>query len=102
MLVFDPAAKGGFRDVTRRFPALVRKNAKEALHTLRRARRQHAETLGIVAAYVADLYLLGRGHEVRPYLNRARKRGDLRTVAGRAPRSFESRLLKFLHKQGYR
>jgi hypothetical protein len=102
VLVYDPAAKDGFRDATRRFPALVRKNAKEALHTLRRARRQRYETLGIVAAYIADLYLLGRGHEVRPYLNRARKRGDLRTIAGRAPRSYEARLLKFLHKQGYR
>ena len=45
-------------------------------------RRQHAETLGAVAAYVADLYLLGRGREVRPYLARARKRGDLRTAFG--------------------
>jgi hypothetical protein len=102
VLAFDPAAQGGFRDVTRRFPALVRKNASEALHVLRRARRQHVETVGIVAAYVADLYLLGRGREVRPYLKRARKRGDLRGVTGGAPRSFDARLLKFLHKQGYR
>jgi hypothetical protein len=102
VLAYDPAARGGMRDVTRRFPAVVRKNAKEALHVLRRARRQHAETLGIVAAYVADLYLLGRAREVRPYLKRARKRGDLRTIAGRAPRSYDAQLLKFLHKQGYR
>jgi hypothetical protein len=101
-LKYDPAAKSGFRDVTRSFPALVRKNAKEALHALRSARRQHYETLGIVSAYVADLYLLGRGREVRGYLVRARKRGDLRTISGRAPRSFESKLLKFLHKNGYR
>jgi len=66
------------------------------------SRRQHAETLGIVAAYVADLYLLGRGHEVRPYLQRARKRGDLRTIDRAAPRSYERKLLAFLHKQGYR
>lgn len=102
VLDYDPAAKGGFQVVTRRFPALVRRNLKDALHTLRAARRQHAETLGAVAAYVADLYLLGRGREVRPYLARARKRGDLRTVAGHAPRSFERKLLAFLHKQGYR
>jgi hypothetical protein len=102
ILDYDPAVKSGFRDVTRRFPAVVRKNAKEALHVLKQARRQHAETLGIVSAYTADLYLLGRGREVRGYLARARKRGDLRTVAGRAPRSFETRLLKFLKKNGYR
>jgi hypothetical protein len=102
VLDYDPAAKGGFRDVTRRFPALVGRNLKEALHTVRVARRQHAETLGPVAAYVADLYLLGRGREVRPYLARARRRGDLRGVAGPAPRSFERKLLTFLHQQGYR
>jgi hypothetical protein len=102
VLDYDATAKGLFSDVTRRFPALARKNAKDALHTLARARRQHFETLGVVAAYVADLYLLGRGREVRPYLARARGRGDLRTANGRAPRSFESKLLAFLHKQGYR
>jgi hypothetical protein len=102
VLDYDAAANGGFRDVTRGFPSLARRNMREALHTLRQARRQHYETLGIVAAYVADLYLLGRGQEVRPYLSRARRRGDLRTIAGPAPRSFDRRLLKFLHDQGYR
>jgi hypothetical protein len=102
VLDYDVTAKGSFSDVTRRFPALARKNAKDALHTLARARRQHFETLGAVSAYVADLYLLGRGREVRPYLARARKRGDLRNATGGAPRSFDRQLLAFLHKQGYR
>jgi hypothetical protein len=102
VLDYDATAKGFFTDVTRRFPALARKNAKDALHTLARARRQHFETLGVVSAYVADLYLLGRGREVRSYLARARKRGDLRNAGGRAPKSFERQLLAFLHKQGYR
>ena len=102
VLDYDATAKGSFTDVTRRFPALVRKNAKDALHTLARARHGHFETLGVVSAYAADLYLLGRGREVRPYLARARKRGDLRNATGRAPRSFDRKLLAFLHKQGYR
>jgi hypothetical protein len=102
VLDYDPAAKGSFSDVTRRFPALVSKNMKDALHALARARRQHYETLGAVSAYAADLYLLGRGREVHPYLVRARKRGDLRDGSGRNARSFERRLLAFLHKQGYR
>ena len=102
VLDYDVTAKGSFRNVTRRFPALARKNARDALHTLARARRDHFETLGPVAAYVADLYLLGRGREVRPYLARARKRGDLRNASGRAPRSFDRKLLAVLHKQGYR
>jgi hypothetical protein len=102
VLDYDATAKGSFRDVTRQFPALARKNMKDALHALARARRGHYETLGAVSAYVADLYLLGRGREVRPYLQRARRRGDLRNATGRAPKSFDSKLLAFLHKQGYR
>jgi hypothetical protein len=102
VLDYDASAKGSFRDVTRSFPALVRKNMKEALHTLGVARRKHYETLGVVSAYVADLYLLGRGREAQPYLRRARKRGDLRNATGKAPRNFDRQLLAFLHKQGYR
>jgi hypothetical protein len=99
---YDPAVKGVLRDVTDHFVALIRKNQRQALHALERARRQHYETLGAVAAYVADFYLLGDNEAVRPYLKRARKRGDLRTISGRAPRSFERKLLAFLKKQGYR
>ena len=95
VLAFDATKKGGFRDVTRRFPSVVRRNAKEALHILGLARKQHGETEGAVAAYVADLYILRRAREVRPYLHRARKRGDI-------PRGFDRKLLAFLHKQGYR
>jgi hypothetical protein len=102
VLDYDATAKGSFRDVTRSFPALVRENMKEALHTLAVARRKHYETLGVVSAYVADLYLLGRGREAQPYLRRARKRGDLRNATGKAPRNFDRQLLAFLHKQGYR
>jgi hypothetical protein len=99
---YDPAVKGVLRDVTDHFPALIRRNMRQALHTLRKARRGHSETLGIIAAYTADLYLVGDPGHVRPYLKRARRRGDLRTLTGRAPRSFERKLLAFLHKQGYR
>jgi hypothetical protein len=99
---YDPAVQGALRDVTRQFPALIRSNQRSALRALRRARKQRYETLGAVAAYVADLYLLGKAKDVKPYLARARKRGDLRTISGRAPRSFERKLLGFLKKQGYR
>jgi hypothetical protein len=102
VLDYDAATTSGFRDVTRGFPAVVRRNQRDALRTLRRARRQHYETLGAVAAYVADLYLLGKAKDVKPYLARARRRGDLRTINGRAPRSFDRHLLAFLRKHGYR
>jgi hypothetical protein len=99
---YDPRVKGALRDVTDHFVALIRKNQRQALHALKRARRQHYETLGIVAAYVADMYLLGDHDAVRPYLKRARKRGDLRGIAGPASLRYERQLLAFLRKQGYR
>ena len=54
MLAYDPTAAGSLRDVTRAFPAAIRKNVKEALHIVAVTRRQHAETLGGVASYVED------------------------------------------------
>ena len=103
MLDYDPTAAGSLRDVTRRFPALARKNAKDALHIAGRraapprrdARRRGAPTSPTSTCWAA-------GARCGPYLARARKRGDLRTRSGKAPRSFERKLLAFLHKQGYR
>jgi hypothetical protein len=102
VLDYDASVAGSLRDVTRSFPALARTNGRRALRELRRARRQGGETLGFAAAYVADLYLQRKGRDVRPWLASARKRGDLRSIDGPAPRSFDRRLLAFLRKHGYR
>jgi hypothetical protein len=86
------------RDVTRSFPAVIRKAAASLRKDIRGAKRSHDgtyEAQGAIAAYVADQYLLGRGSVGRAELRRARRRGL--TAKG-----FERQLLRFLHRQGYR
>jgi hypothetical protein len=87
---------------TRLFPGVVRAGLRSARRTLRRLVRRRFETLGAVAAVTADLYLLRRGREVRPFLRGLRRRHRLISFAGPAPRSFERTLLAFLHRRGYR
>jgi hypothetical protein len=93
---------GVLTNVTRSFPGPVRANLRLARRTLRTALRRHFETLGAVAAITADLYSLGRGREARPFLRRLRARKQLRGISGPAGRGFERRLLRFLHRHGYR
>ncbi len=83
-------------DVTRRFPALIRKDAAYLLAFIRKAKpaRDH-EIQGAIAAYVADQYLLGKGSVGKAELARARKRKLTRA-------GFQTDLLKFLKAAGYR
>jgi hypothetical protein len=78
-LTRDPASgKARMRDVTRAFPAVIRKDAAALLKDIRKARRSHDgthEAQGAIAAYVADQYLLGRGSVGRAELRRERRRG---------------------------
>ena len=84
-------------DVTRRFPAVIRADAARLLRKIRRAQavRGLFEIQGAIAAYVGDQYLLGRGSVGKVELARARRRGL--TTPG-----FETRLLRFLRRTGYR
>ena len=84
-------------DVTRRFPAVIRADAARLLKLIRKARPDPRtfQTQGRLAAYVADQYLLGKGSVGKAELPRARRRGL--TTPG-----FQTDLLKFLGKHGYR
>src|SRR4051812_27778632 len=93
-------------DVTRRFPSRIRADLAAIRKVLPRARRD-GDPRGLVAAYAADEYLLGRGKAARAYLRGALRRGDLRALpAGDATwpsgRGYAPALLRFLHKAGYR
>src|SRR4051794_34755872 len=59
--VFHYERPGRLVDVTRAFPALIRQNAKEASNSFFRFNRKAPDGGGVVSAYVADQYLLGRG-----------------------------------------
>jgi hypothetical protein len=86
--------KGATVDVTRRFPKLVRADAKLRLRDLRKARRG-ADVRGVLAAYVADQYLLGRGSVGTAEVDRQRR-------TGRVSKDFKKYLLARLKAWHYR
>jgi hypothetical protein len=85
---------GRFVDDTRQFPALVRTDAAARLKDLRRAKKGD-DVRGVLAAYVADEYLLGKASVASRELARQR-------AAHRITASFKPFLLKKLHAWGYR
>jgi hypothetical protein len=88
------AEHGKFADVTKRFPALIRKDAAARLEDLRKAKKGD-DVRGVLAAYVADRYLLGQASVASRELDRQRK-------ARRITKAFKPYLLKKLHAWGYR
>lgn len=102
VLILDWSA-GTVTPVTKRFPARVRLDAAAQRSTIRSLRRQRFDLRGVIAAYVADLYLLGQPHAAIRYLDAALHRGDL---AGdpiwKRGRQYRTALLAFLRQHGYR
>ncbi len=96
--VFDYQRVNGapvLQDVTRKFPALIRANAKEAKGYFKQFNRKYPDGAGVVSAYVADQYLLGHGSAGLRELDKQIARGAVK-------KSFRHRLLSVLHKYGYR
>jgi hypothetical protein len=87
------------RPVTRRYPAVVRRDLRAHRALLRRARRQHYDARGIVAAIVADLYLLHRPSDARATLAARTRSGEL--GGARAARAYRRALLRDLRRWGY-
>jgi hypothetical protein len=95
---------GALTDVTRSFPKIVSGDAKVQLRRYKRLRHRR-DIRGVVAAYVADEYLLGKQAKGLALANLANRRGDLNGL-GRGdtwPRNgkFIRTLKKFLRKNGY-
>jgi hypothetical protein len=92
-----------FRDsrlvnVTRSFKREIARDAARHRREYIRVRRQRdVELRGILAAYVADKYLLGQKKSAIKYLRRAKHRGDL----GKGGEAFISKLRRFLKARGY-
>ncbi|XAY07003.1 hypothetical protein DSM112329_03881 [Paraconexibacter sp. AEG42_29] len=88
--------KAAVKDITRRFPAMIRSDAARLLKAIRAAKpEENREIQGAIAAYVAEQYLLGKGAVGKAEIVRARKRGL--TAPG-----FQTNLLAFLKRTGYR
>jgi hypothetical protein len=103
--IFDFAHVKGFlklNDVTRSFPAEIRKNAAEAKKLFKQFKRSDPfpEAGGVVSAYVADQYLLGRGSVGLKELDHQIKTGRLGSKKRAA--AFRKSLLARLHRYGYR
>jgi hypothetical protein len=81
-------------DVTRKYPKLIRADAAARLKELRKAKRGD-DIRGLVAAYAADEYLLGKGRTATAEVDRQRR-------AGRVTKAFKPYLLKKLKSWGYR
>jgi subtilisin-like proprotein convertase family protein len=95
---------GRFVDVTRRFPRLVRRDAAALYWSYRSALRgRDPDVRGILAAWLADQYLLGRGPSGWGLLERAERRGQLGRsddpwVSGK---KYLRALRAFLRRTGY-
>jgi hypothetical protein len=87
-------------DATTRFPALIKRNAAEAKRQFSHLHRGDDDAGGFVAAYVADQFLLGHGSTGLRELDRQISRGILGKP--KAAKAYRSRLLKLLHRYGYR
>ena len=85
---------GKLVDVTRAFPKLVRADAATQLKLLRKLKRGD-DVRGVLAAYVADEYLLGKSSAGLRELDRQRARGAI-------TKAFRPYLLKKLRAWGYR
>ena len=94
-----------FVDVTDRYPALIRKDAAFWLKTFKGMRRQHyQDSVGVIAAWAADEYRLGRSAEANRYLSQQAKAGHLKSALGRSVpqgQRFVAALKKFLRRHGY-
>ena len=109
MASLQPIAIFDFRggklvDVTRSFPTLIAKDARADIRLYKRYRgRRDQDVRGILAAWAADEYLLGRKTTASRLLSRALHRGELSGPGGGFPtaKRYVRRLKKLLAKYGY-
>jgi hypothetical protein len=96
---------GRFVDVTRRFPALVESDAKGLLAEYERVRRERADVRGVLAAWLADQYLLGNEKAGWAKIDAAYRPGELGPrddlIGWPQGRSYFKALRAFLVRTGY-
>lgn len=94
-----------FRDVTNRYPALIRKDAASWLKAFRGTARQHyADSVGVIAAWAADEYRLGKRASANRFLHQQARARHLRSALSPPEPSgekFVAALQRFLRRHGY-
>lgn len=99
-------SRGRLRDLTRSFPADVAGDARSTLRLYQEARKTSPpEVRGILAAYLADEYLLGKSARGWALVRKAYADGEFgwseRKDGYPAGRSYLARLRIFLRRTGY-
>jgi hypothetical protein len=96
---------GRFSDVTQSYPALIRKDATTWLRIFKRMAHDHyQDSVGIIAAWAADEYRLGKVAAANRYLHQQAGAGHLKSGLGKSVpqgRKFVAALLRFLRRHGY-
>ena len=94
---------GRLRNVTRLFPGLVEHDATELWNAYRRLRRTNDDVRGVLAAWLADQYVLGRGEDGWAAVETALARGELEGdgIVGPSGRAYVRELRAFLRRAGY-
>jgi hypothetical protein len=94
-----------FHDVTDQYPALIRRDAAFWLKTFKgMARGHYSDSVGIIAAWAADEYRLGKSAAANRYLSQQARAGHLRSALGRSEpqgQKFVAALKRFLRRHGY-
>jgi hypothetical protein len=96
---------GRFLDVTRSFPAAVQSDADRVWAQYLSFRRQRTDVRGALAAWAADMELLGHGSEATERLRAAYRRGELGPradlVGWPEGRAYLRAVDRYLHRFGY-
>jgi hypothetical protein len=94
-----------FQDVTNSYPALIRKDAATWLKGFKgMARGHYSDSVGVIAAWAADEYRLGKSAAANRFLHQQAKAGHLRSPLGASVaqgQKFVTTLQKFLRRHGY-
>jgi hypothetical protein len=90
---------GKMLDVTRRFPARIRADARQWWKAYQYARSVHGDYSGLLAAWLADQYLLGHGSEGWKQVRAAAARPEFKQWW--KPARYLRTLRSFLRRTGY-
>jgi hypothetical protein len=94
-----------FQDVTDHYPALIRKDAATWLEAFKgMARGHYADSVGVIAAWAADEYRLGKSAVANRFLHQQAKAGHLKSALapnGSEGQKFVAALQRFLRRHGY-
>jgi hypothetical protein len=95
---------GRFKNVTRRFPKLIARDAALWLREFNRTAPSYQGSTGLIAAWAADEDLLGHSKAVGRYLSQQAAAGHLKSGAGNglpSGKRFVAKLQRFLRHHGY-